>query len=163
MVRLPSELSAKNGTLDESFEKLCLARPDLALRQLAGDAYDETWKDAEVNGLSYEDCKQGLNMKVLLWRYDCFPEITSMPLDKKMNVVKWESSPFNILTQRTGKMALIEYLVWKEYPDKANMKLVITTINNLVSHLEKNNGKELLDGFCNDPFFSWLPWKKLIS
>lgn len=157
-----SQQSTKKGTLDESFEKICIDTPDLALRQLAGEAYDEIRKGAKEKGLSDEDCNQVANIKVLLFRYDAYPEIKSLPLDEKTKVAQWEASPFNILPQRPGKIALIEYMVWKEYPDKADMKVVTATINNLVSHLKQNNSDELLDGFRNAPFFAWLPWRKLI-
>lgn len=160
---LSPQPSAQKRVLDESFERLCIDKPDLALRQLLGELYDEFWASAKESGLSDEDCNQVTNMKVLLWRYDTDPAVNSMPHEEKTQVVKWESSPFNILTKGTGKLALIEYMVWKEYPAKANMKLVTAAINNLVSHLEKNNGNDLLDGFRKAPFFAWLPWKKFIS
>jgi hypothetical protein len=157
----PSVFSS-NRKLEKAFERACIETPDIVLRQLTSEAYDAQWKFAQNEGLSNGDCIQFANMKTLLWRYESFPDVRDLPFDKKIEVVKWEASPFNLLPQNVGRAALVEYMVWKEFPDQADLKILVATLENLVRHLKSNDGEELLEGFRNAPFFSWLPWKKLI-
>lgn len=157
-----SLFGSKKEALTEPFIESCLNTPDLALRKLVEEAYDEVWKNAKAKGLSDETCCQGTNIRTISFFYEAEAAF-SIPSDKIAEIAKWESCPFNILPQQLGKIALTEYIVWRQYPDKADMKVVTSTMDNFVSHLKKGGDDELLNGFRNDPFFSWIPWKKLLS
>jgi len=152
----------KKETLEEPFFKQCLSTPDLVLRNLVEETYDEVWNNAKAKGLSDETCCHGTNIRTISFFYEA-ESAFSIPSDKIAEIAKWESCPFNILPQQAGKIALTEYIVWRQYPDKADMKVVHSAMDNFVSHLKKNNSDEILDGFRNDPFFSWIPWRKLLS
>lgn len=157
-----SLMGTKKEALDEPFVKSCLNTPDLALRNLVEEAYDEVWKNAKAKGLSDETCCHGTNIRTISFFYEAEAAF-SIPSDKIAEIAKWESSPFNILPHKIGKIALTEYIVWRQYPDKADMKVVTATMDNFVSYLKKNKSDELLDGFLNAPFFAWIPWKKLLK
>jgi hypothetical protein len=157
-----SLLGTKKEALNESFVESCLNTPDLALRNLVEGAYDEVWKPAKAEGLSDRLCCEAANRKTISFFYEAEAAF-SIPSDKIAEIAKWESCPFNILPQQLGKIALTEYIVWRQYPDKADMKVVIATIDNFVSYLKKDGDDELLNEFRNNPFFSWIPWRKLLS
>lgn len=157
-----SPLGTKKEALDDSFVESCLHTPNLALRSLVDEMYDDAWKNAKAKGLSDEACCHGTNIRTISSFYEAESKFT-IPSDEIAEIAKWESCPFNILPQRLGKIALTEYIVWRQYPEKADMKVVNATMVNFHSHLKDNGSDELLNGFLNDAYFSWIPWKKLLE
>ena len=160
---LSQHTTANQGKEEAQTDTPSAQFPYEVLRMLAEKTYDEAWAIANEKGLPDQSCHEAANINVFIRRYEAEPRAPNIPLDEMIKVAKWESSPFNLLPHRHGKIALIEYIVWREYPDKADMEVVIAAIDNLVSHLKENNGDELLNGFRNAPFFAWIPWRKLIS
>lgn len=154
----------KKNDVDPSFANACLKTPDLALRTLVDELYDGVWKSAKAKGWNDEQCIEAANIGALTRLYQAEAAF-KIPVDKIAELSRWESAPFNRLPLNIAKSTFIEYVVWRQYPDKADMKLVMSAMNNLVSHLKETGGEndELLNGFRSDPFFSWLPWRKLIS
>lgn len=159
-----SLFGAKKNDVDPSFANACLKTPDLALRTLANELYDGVLKPAKANGWSEDQCIEAANIGTLTRLYQAEAAF-KIPVDKIAEISRWESSPFNRVPHDIAKPTFIEYVVWRQYPNKADMKLVMAAMDNLVSHLKETGGEndELLNGFRSDPFFAWLPWRKLIS
>ena len=158
-----SLLGSKKEDLDESFVNACLKTPDLVLRKLAEDEYDKTWKSAKQIGLTDDRCIEAVNINTLATLYEAEAAFFKIPYDTIAEFSKWESCPFNKLPHNIAKTVLIEYIVWRQYPDKADLKAIMQAIESFVLHLKQTGANELLDGFRNDPFFARLSWRKLLS
>lgn len=159
---LSSLFGTRKKDLDESFATACMNTPDLVLRSLAEEAYERVLKLAKGQGWTEVQCREAANIGTLTKLYEVEAAF-KISVDKIAEFARWESSPFNRLPPDLSKATLIEYIVWRQYPDKANMKLVMAAMDGLVAHLKQTDGNELLDGFRGDAFFAWLPWRKLIS
>jgi len=157
-----SLFGAKKRDLEESFVTECLNTPDLVLRSLADEAYEGVLKLAKARGWTPVQCSEAANIGTLTKLYEVEAAF-KVPLDKIAELSRWESSPFNRLPPDVSKATIIEYIVWRQFPDKADMKLVMAAMDGLVAHLKQTDGNELLEGFRSDAFFAWLPWRKLIS
>ncbi len=155
---------AKKNDIDPSFANACLKTPDLVLRSLSDELYEGVLKAAKAKGWSEGQCIEAANIGTLTRLYQAEAAF-KIPVDKIAEVSQWESFPFSRLPHDIAKSTFIEYVVWRQYPDKADMKLVMAAMENLVSHLNETGGEndELLKGFRGAPFFAWLPWRKLIS
>jgi len=148
--------------IDESFVEACLETPDLVLRAQNEKTYDAIWKLATAKGRwTDRECIELANIGTLkaLNEVETAFKLSS---DELNEISQWESSPFNRLPHNLAKTALIEYIVWRQYPDKADIKALMIAINDLLTTLQTSDGKELLDRFRNSPDFAWLPWRKLI-
>lgn len=134
------------------------------LRELANAQYDKSMAYAKTKGWSEDACIEGTNIATLSWLTDAIGASKNIPNEELANILKWEALPFSKLPHDIAKPALIEYVVWRQYPDKADMKLVMAAMNHLVSRLKQNGGEEdeLLQGLRSSPDFAWLPWRKLI-
>lgn len=153
--------------LDKSFVKDCLESPDLVARKLAGEAYEISYQEAlqfcKGKNWSERNISELTILRTLI-KINSAETAYRIPEEEISKLSHWESMPFNILPLNTAKISLIEYIVWRQQPDKADMKTLMAAMSNLVDYLKKDNKEdELLIAIRNDPFFSWLPWKKLIT
>ena len=160
-------INANKDSLDESFIKDCFENPGLVARRLAGEAYETSYQEAlkfgKDNNWPERYICELANLNTLI-TINSAEVAYSIPRDKISELSHFESMPFNILPLNSAKNSLIEYLVWRQYPDKADMKILMSAMNNFIANLINDNDEnELLNGIRNAPFFSWLPWKKLIS
>jgi len=159
---LSSLFGTKKKDLDESFVTACMNTPDLVLRSLAEEVYEGVLKLAKAQGWTEVQCREAANIGTLTRLYEIGAAF-KIPVDKIAEVARWESSPFNRLPPDLSKSTLIEYIVWRQYPEKADMKLVMAAMDGLVAHLKQTDGNELLEGLRSAAFFAWLPWRELIS
>ncbi|TCK16976.1 hypothetical protein DFR30_0196 [Thiogranum longum] len=156
----------KRGVLDDEGSK---ARPRSAethpnqlkaakLREAARKAYDEGWKMGQSKWTGDEKkCHQHALTTVLLRRIQAesgAPEIST----ELINTLNIETIPFNALTPDAGKDAICEYVVWREYPDLANVNVVQNAVNVI---REKGFVEDLLDG-GKKKSLKWLQWSKLL-
>jgi hypothetical protein len=136
-----------------------------ALRELASAQYDKCLEFGKTKGWSEDACIESTNIATLSWLTDAIGASKNVSNEELATILRWEGLPFNKLPNDIAKTALIEYVVWRQYPDKADMKLVMAAMSHLVSRLKQTGGEgdELLQGFRGSPDFAWLPWRKLIS
>lgn len=136
-----------------------------ALRETANAEYDKCLVYGKTKGWSEDTCIESTNIATLSWLTDAIGISKNISSEELATLLRWEALPFNNLPHDIAKPALIEYVVWRQYPDSADMKLVMAAMNHLVSRLKQTGGEEdeLLQGFRSSPDFAWLPWRKLIS
>jgi hypothetical protein len=135
-----------------------------AIREMASAHYDKSMEYGKTKGWSEDACIESSNIATLAWLTDAVGASKNIPNEELANVLQWEAIPFNRLPRDIAKASLVEYVVWRQYPDKADMKLMMAAMNHLVSRLKQTGEEdELLQGFRSSPTFAWLPWRKLIS
>lgn len=157
-----SLFGTKEETIEESRAKLYKQLPHIGLRVMATKAYDEIWKAGKARGDADQLCHEAACINVFIRRYEAEPGRRTLSISEMAEAVRFEAIPFNILHPREGEKALIEYLVWREYPNHADMKVLTAAISNLVSHLQQNDGDEFLDGLRSETF-RWISWTKLLT
>ena len=162
MAFFSSLFGSKKNNLDKPFVKDCLSSPDLALRTLTEKFYDGAWSFGKTKSWADDKCNEAANVATLTNYYEVASAF-KLPQEKVAELAKWESLPFNKLPHELSKNTLIEYIVWRQQPDKANMRIIIAAMDNLVLHLKQIGADDLLDGLRSDPYFAWLPWRKFIS
>jgi len=135
--------------------------PAVWLRALADRAYAEVWKAGKVRGDSDKVCHESAILNVFIKRYEEDAGAATFPLDEMIRATRWEAMPFILLPRSTAKEAVAEYLVWREYPDKAKMEVLHGAIDNLLSHLKQNNDQETLDNLSSK-IFAYIPWTRLL-
>ena len=65
--------------------------------------------------------------------------------------------PFGNIDPKLGKLAIAEYMVWREYPTLANEKPIRDAIENL-----KAKGFDEVLGAKGPDAINWVPWAKLL-
>lgn len=128
------------------------------LRESARKAYDEGWKMGEGKW-SEKDRKrhQHALTNVLLRRMQKEPGAPAIS-ESLLNGLGFEAIPFIALTPDAGKVAICEYIVWREHPDLANTGIIQNAIDDLksqgfVDDVLKGSDKEKLES---------ISWSKLL-
>jgi len=114
--------------------------------------YQQGYENAKRSGAEEDDCIQSGLVHALTMRYKArFQPIETGTCFK-------ESVPFALLPKEEGADALIEYIVWKDYPNDVN-------IDNLSIQITRgftNAVKELPKNLLSDTLSHGFPWMALL-
>lgn len=128
----------------------------MRLRNAVRDSYDASWKAAEKEWPDDKRRHQHALTLVLLGHLQKELGVSSVS-GEIIDMISFETIPFNLLDREAGKNAVVEYLVWKTYPDLANVAIV----RDAISNARKNGLDDVLKNI-NDEKLGWLRWSELL-
>lgn len=113
--------------------------------------YREGWDRAKAQNKSDRICHETGLTAVLLHRLQEEPDCP--PLSEEIiELIMLEQMPFNIMAYEEGMEAMVEYVVWREYPGLANEGV----IKGAVEALRNDGGGDYKD--C----LNCVPWTKFL-
>ncbi len=134
------------------------ARSAARLRSAARAAYEIGWDKAEVGGKELGKCHETALVNVLYERWRVEP---SAPPANEVTFQAFvlESLPFNVLPIREGRAAMVEYMVWREFPDDADTAVIGPAVRQAVSRLQTDSGPDVAARLKSTP----MPWTEFIA
>ena len=140
-------LLTRNGT-PRTESKAPEASQSAFLRYSSRKAYDASWKATAEKWKGNESARhQDALLKVL---YQHMPENHTVP-----PIV--EIIPFATLSPADGKQAIVEYVVWRQYPSHADMQVILAALQKLK---ERATLEELFEG-GDLSRIEQVPWARL--
>ena len=123
------------------------------LRIAARDAYERAFTLKQAEGRPERVCYTIALTNVLYSRLQASPGAPPAS-DAVTEVILMECAPFKDLTPQEGMIAIVEYVVWREYPSLANENLISSAVRKMKPTLTPDLAKV----FRNAPF----PWVKFL-
>ena len=128
------------------------------LRSAAQAAYETGWDKAEVGGKALGKCHETALVNVLYERWRVEP--TAPPANEvTFQAFVLESLPFNVLPIRQGRTAMVEYMVWREFPEDADTAVIGPAVQQAVSRLQTDTGPDVAARLKSTP----MPWTEFIA
>lgn len=124
------------------------------IRAAAREAYDQAFKATQAKGKPEQVCYENGLTNVLFSRLQACPGAPPMS-DEIIKVIVMEATPFRILTPQEGMNVIVEYVVWREYPNLANEHLISDAVHRYIPTL----APDLLQYVKEAPY----PWVKFLS
>lgn len=126
------------------------------LRVIADKGYAEGWSKAKARGKTDKQAHETALISTLLGRLQQEPG--APPISEQMvAALGMEVLPFNVISQEESSKAIIEYVVWREYPQQAEVEVVKRAINSGLNTMRETGGPDVVDGLLKGPF----PWISL--
>lgn len=122
------------------------------IRLAAKRAYERGWQKAEAQGKDKRKCSETALVSALLDRMD------AAPTQEAVEAAMLEILPFNVLPSEAGRDALVEYIVWRDYPQLADAEKVRTGIHSAAEKMKADGADEFLADLRSLPF----AWTKLL-
>ena len=128
------------------------------LRSAARAAYEMGWDKAEVGGKALGKCHETALVNVLYERWRVEP---SAPPANEVTFQAFvlESLPFNVLPIRQGRTAMVEYMVWREFPEDADTAVIGPAVQQAVGRLQTDSGPDVAARLKSTP----MPWTEFIA
>jgi hypothetical protein len=128
------------------------------LRSIAEAAYEEGWHKAESIGKEAGRCHETALVNVLYERWQNEP---GAPAAGKaiFQAFMLESLPFNALPVRRGRDAMVEYMVWREFPEAADAALIEPVVKEAVERMQAKRGDNVVVRLKATP----LPWMQFLG
>jgi hypothetical protein len=123
------------------------------LRSAAQEAYEMGWDKAEVGGKALGKCHETALVNVLYERWRVEP--SAPPADEAtFQAFMLESLPFNVLPIRQGRTAMVEYVVWREFPEDADTETIGPAVRQAVRRLQTDTSSDVAARLKSTP----MPW-----
>lgn len=128
------------------------------LRSAAQAAYETGWEMAEAGGKALGKCHETALVNVLYERWRVEP---SAPPANEVTFQAFvlESLPFNVLPIRQGRTAMVEYMVWREFPEDADTAVIGPAVRQAVSRLQTRGGPDVAARLKSTPML----WTEFIA
>lgn len=130
-----------------------------ALRSAAAESYEDGWAKAKSMGKNDQQAHDMALVSVLFRRLQ--QDAPALPANKStLDVLTMETLPFKVLSSDQGKIAMTEYMVWREHPAEADEALIRNAIQNATETIcLKPDGASLIESLRTTPF----PWVRLLA
>ena len=138
----------------QSAEHMQISSEDL--RAIADKGYTEGWSKAKAEGKTDKQAHETALVSTLLSRLQEEPDAPPIT-EQVVAALCMEILPFNVISQEDGREAIIEYVVWREYAQKADVESLKKAIDSGLSMMRETGGSDFADGLLKGPF----PWISL--
>jgi hypothetical protein len=128
------------------------------LRSIAETAYEEGWHKAESVGKEAERCHETALVNVLYERMQSEPGSPAAS-EVMFQAFMLESMPFSVMPVRRGREAMVEYMVWREFPEAADATLIELVIKEAVERMQAERGDNVVVRLEATP----LPWMQFLG
>ncbi|MRG74076.1 hypothetical protein GH722_20145 [Alphaproteobacteria bacterium HT1-32] len=131
---------------------------DDEIRKLVTAGYEEGWRRSKLKLKDDEDAHETALLSGLLGRISGPNEWSSIP-HEIAQAIMMETLPFKFSgSHAEGRLALIEYAVWREVPSQADAALVQRSVTAMVENMKNSGDTDFLLSVKKMP----LPWIKLL-
>ena len=128
------------------------------LRSAARAAYESGWDKATAGGKALGKCHETALVNVLYERWRIEP--SAPPADQTtFQAFMLESLPFNVLPIHQGRTAMVEYVVWREFPEDADAEVVGPSVRQAVRRLQSDTSSDVAARLKSTP----MPWTEFIA
>jgi hypothetical protein len=128
------------------------------LRSAARAAYETGWGKATTGGKALGKCHETALINVLYERWRIEP--SAPPADETtFQAFMLESLPFNVLPIHQGRSAMVEYMVWREFPEDADAEVVGPAVKQAVQRLQSDTSSDVAARLKSTP----MPWTSFIA
>ncbi len=142
------------------------AAPDFAdatgsaegLRSAARAAYETGWDKATADGKALGKCHETALINVLYERWRVEPSAPRAD-QSTFQAFMLESLPFNVLPIHQGRTAMVEYMVWREFPEDADAEVVGPAVRQAVCRLQSDTTSDVAARLKATP----MPWTTFIA
>lgn len=109
-------------------------------RKMVLEGYMEGWNKGKALNKNDKQCHETA-MVSLLYKGIEYYEGKKLPTNSEITqVFCLEMIPFNLVEIEKGKEAIIEYAVWKNFPELANKDLISDVVKEAKAHILKSDG-----------------------
>ena len=128
------------------------------LRSAARAAYETGWDKATADGKALGKCHETALINVLYERWRVEP--TAPHADQAtFQAFMLESLPFNVLPIHQGRTAMVEYMVWREFPENADAEVIGPAVRQAVRRLQSDTTSDVAARLKSTP----MPWTEFIA
>ena len=128
------------------------------LRSAARAAYETGWGKATAGGKALGKCHETALVNVLYERWRIEP--SAPPADETtFQAFMQESLPFNVLPIHQGRSAMVEYMVWREFPEDADAEVIGPAVRQAVRRLQTDTSSDVAARLKSTP----MPWIEFIT
>ncbi len=128
------------------------------LRSAARAAYETGWDKATADGKALGKCHETALINVLYERWRVEPSAPA-PNQATFQAFMLESLPFNVLPIHQGRTAMVEYMVWREFPEDADAEVVGPAVKQAVRRLQSDTCSDVAARLKSTP----MPWTSFIA
>jgi hypothetical protein len=128
------------------------------LRSAARAAYETGWDKATAGGKALGKCHETALINVLYERWRVEPSAPRAD-QATFQAFMLESLPFNVLPIHQGRTAMVEYVVWREFPEDADAGLVGPAVRQAVRRLQTDTTSDVAARLKSTP----MPWTEFIA
>ena len=128
------------------------------LRSAARAAYETGWDKATADGKALGKCHETALINVLYERWRVEPSAPRAD-QTTFQAFMLESLPFNVLPIHQGRAAMVEYVVWREFPEDADAEVVGPAVRQAVRRLQSNTCSDVAARLKSTP----MPWTEFIA
>ncbi len=128
------------------------------LRSAARAAYESGWDKATADGKALGKCHETALINVLYERWRVEPS-APRPDQSTFQAFMLESLPFNVLPIHQGRSAMVEYMVWREFPEDADADVVGPAVRQAICRLQSDTTSDVAARLKSTP----MPWTAFIA
>ena len=128
------------------------------LRSAARAAYEIGWGMATAGGKALGKCHETALVNVLYERWRIEPSAPAAD-EATFQAFLLESLPFNVLPIHQGRTAMVEYMVWREFPEDADAEIVGPAVRQAVDRLQSDTNADVAARLKSTP----MPWTWFIA
>ena len=113
---------------------------------------------ATAGGKALGKCHETALVNVLYERWRIEPSAPAAD-EATFQAFLLESLPFNVLPIHQGRTAMVEYMVWREFPEDADTEIVGPAVRQAVRRLQTDTSADVAARLKSTP----MPWTRFIA